>query len=97
MNNDDNNGREQNLRERIGSLIRANEQACKKQITMEELQKLKTAASRLDQMLQAAADADRQDLKSAAARLDQLLLDIRTGKDVTKYIKRRPNPQNRDA
>jgi hypothetical protein len=52
----------------------------KKQIPAEELQKLKSAASRPDQMLKAAANADQQALKSAAARLDQLLSAIRAGK-----------------
>lgn len=95
MNNDDNHGRGRNLRERIVSLIRANDQASKKQITTEELRKLTTASSRLDQMLQAGADADRQDLTSAAARLDQLLADIRAGKDVAHKLMRRRNSQNR--
>jgi hypothetical protein len=96
MNNEDNQSREPALRERIVSLIQANQRARKKPITDEELQKLKTAASRLDQMLNAAGDADRQALSSAAARLDQLLEDIRTGKDVTNDLKRRPDWQKSD-
>ena len=94
MSNGESEDRE--VRERIASLIHATERS-RAPVSDDELQKLKAAASRLDQMLQATADADRQALGSAAARLDQLLADIRTGKDVTKYIKRRPNPQNRDA
>jgi hypothetical protein len=95
MNNENEKGRERDLRQRIVSLVRANEQALKKPITNEEVQKLKAAAARLDQMLKAAVDADGQVLRSAAARLDQLLGDIATGKDVTYDLKRRPNWQKK--
>jgi hypothetical protein len=91
-----NNENENHLRQRIVSLIRANEQALKKPITDEEVQKLKAAAARLDQMLKAAVDADGQELRSAATRLDQLLEDIATGKDVTYDLKRRRNWQKRE-
>jgi cell division protein ZapA (FtsZ GTPase activity inhibitor) len=83
MNNEDNQGRDRDLRDRIVSLIRANQQAHPKPVPGEELEKLKAAATRLDQMLQSGADADRQALENAAARLDQLLTDIRKGKEVT--------------
>jgi hypothetical protein len=96
MTNGDHEDREQDVRERIASLIRATEQARKKQITSEELQRLKTAASRLDELLNAAADADRQALKSAAARLDQLLAEIGAGKDVGSDLKRRRDWRGRD-
>jgi hypothetical protein len=96
MNNENEKDREHDLRQRIVSLIRANEQALKKPITDEEVQKLKAAAARLDQMLKAAVDADGQVLRSAAARLDQLLEDIATGKDVTYDLKRRRNWQKRE-
>ena len=96
MNNENEKGREHDLRQRIVSLIRANEQALKKPITDEEVQKLKAAAARLDQILKAAVDADGQVLRSAAARLDQLLEDIATGKDVTYDLKRRRNWQKRE-
>ena len=96
MNNEDDQDRERKLRERIASLMRSNEQASKKPITSEERQKLKSAASRLDQMLRSTADADRQTLKGAAARLDQLLADIRKGKDVTAKLRRRPTEQKTD-
>ena len=96
MTNGDHEGREHDVRERIASLIRATEQARKKQITSEELQSLKTAASRLDELLNAGADADRQALKGAAARLDQLLSEIGTGKDVSSDLKRRRDWRGRD-
>ena len=96
MNNENEKGREHDLRQRIVSLIRANEQALKKPIADEEVQKLKAAAARLDQMLQVAVDADRQVLRSAGARLDQLLEDIATGKDVAYDFKRRRNWQKRE-
>ena len=96
MNNENEKGREDDLRQRVVSLIRANEQAWKKPITDEEAQKLKAAAGRLDQMLKAAAEADGQVLRSAAARLDQLLENIATGKDVAYGLKRRRNWQGRE-
>lgn len=87
MCNEDNRDREPDLRERIASLIRANQQAPRKQITVQERQKLQAAANRLDQILRAAEDADRQALRTAAARLGQMLKDIRKGKDVTVRLK----------
>jgi hypothetical protein len=89
MSNEDQQDQAVVVRERIASLIQATEQARKKQVSDDELQKLKTAASRLDEILKAAADADVQALRSAAARLDQLLADIDTGKDITRDLKRR--------
>ena len=68
MNNENEKGREHDLRQHIVSLIRANEQAVKKPITDEEVQKLKAAAGRLDQMLKAAVDADGQVLRSEPQR-----------------------------
>jgi hypothetical protein len=91
MNSGDNQGRDRDARERIGNLMQSIGKGSTKQIPAEELQKLKSAAHRLDQMLDAAANADQQALKSAAARLDRLLSDIRAGKDVTSNLKRREN------
>ena len=96
MNNADNHGGEREVQERIKSLMQAAAQARKKQITGEELQKLKSAASRLDQMLKSTANADLEALRSAAARLDQLLADIGTAKDLTGSLKRRRDWQKRD-
>jgi hypothetical protein len=89
VNNENEQGRERDLRERIVTLIRANQQARQKPLTNEELLQLNAAATRLDKMLKAAADEDRQVLKSAAVRLDQLLKDIAAGKDVANHLKRR--------
>jgi len=91
MNNED--SREYDVGKRITSLIRSIGQGSKKRITGEELRTLKTAAGRLDQMLKAAAEADRQALRKAAARLDQLLVNLRTGKDVGNDFKRRKSPK----
>jgi hypothetical protein len=91
MNNE--NSRECDVGKRITSLIRSIGQGPNKRFTGEELQTLKTAARRLDQMLKAAADADRQALRKAAARLDQLLVNLRTGKDVGNDFKRRKSPK----
>jgi hypothetical protein len=91
MNNED--SRECEVGKRITSLIRSIGQGPTKRITGAELQTLKTAAGRLDQMLKVAADADRQILRNAAARIDQLLISIRTGKDVGNDFKRRKSPK----
>ena len=90
MNSRDNQGPDRDVCERIVNLMQSIGKGPKKQIPAEELQKFKSAASRLDQMLNA-ANADQQALKSAAARLDQLLSDIRAGRDVTSNLKRREN------
>jgi len=89
------NHQDRDVREKIVSLMQSIGQAPKKQITSEELQKLKDAADRLDQMLKATKVADQQSLRSAALRLDQLLADIRDGKDVTNHLKRRRDGQSR--
>ena len=91
MNKED--SREGDVGKRISDLIRSIGQGPKKQITGAELQTLKTAAGRLTQMLNAAADADRQSLRTAAERLDQLLVNIRTGKNVGNDLKRRTRPK----
>ncbi|HET7893334.1 MAG TPA: hypothetical protein VFL34_17530 [Candidatus Sulfotelmatobacter sp.] len=95
MKNENEKNREHELRQRIVSLVRANDQALKKEMTAAEVQKLKTAASRLNQMLEAAAQAEGQELKGAAARLDQLLENIAGGKDVIRNLKRRRDWQKR--
>lgn len=89
MNSGDNQGPDPDVREKIVKLMQSIGKGPTKQIPAEELQKLKSAAGRLDQMLKAGANADQQALKTAAARLDQLLSDIRAGKDVASYLKRR--------
>jgi hypothetical protein len=89
MNSGNNQGRDRAVREKIARQMRSIGEGPKQQVTAEELQSLKSAASRLDQMLKAAADADQRALKSAVARLDQLLSDIRAGKDVTNIILKR--------
>ena len=82
------------LRERIVTLMRANEQARMRPVTDDEQQKLKGAASRLDQMLNATAAAEQQVLASAIERLDRLLRGIRNGNDLTEKIRLRPNGKN---
>jgi type II secretory pathway component PulF len=89
MNTGDNQDRDRAIREKIARQMRSIGNGSEKQITTEELQKLRNAAMRLDQMLKATADADQQALRSAAARLNQLLSDIRAGKDVTDILKRK--------
>jgi hypothetical protein len=88
MNDEGNQAPDPGLGKRIAGLVRSIGQGPEKQIEEEELQKLKDAADRLDQMLKAAADADQQALRSAADRLDRLLVDIRKGKDVAGRLKR---------
>jgi len=88
MNSEDSQGRDR-VRETIVSLMKSIGQAPTRPVAAEEVHKLRTAANRLDQMLKAAADADREGLKKAADRLDQLLADMQKGKDVTAELKRR--------
>jgi hypothetical protein len=76
MGNENDYDRERAVRERIATLLESNERAGKKRVTTEEMQALKTAAGRLDQLLANAAQAETEELKSAAARLDQLLTNI---------------------
>jgi hypothetical protein len=90
MSDEDIPARERELRAKVANQMRSIGQAPKKPLPGEELQKLKRAASRLDQMLEASADADRAVLQSAATRLDKLLRDLRRGKDVNARLKRRP-------
>jgi hypothetical protein len=85
----DDQGRERDVRERIARVMQSIGNGPGKQRTAEEAEKLKNAASRLDQILKSAADADQQALKDAAARLDRLLADIQAGKDVSSELKRR--------
>jgi len=89
MNHQDNLDREREVRERIAALMQAAGQARTKQITDQELQKLKTAANHLDQMLNDAEEADREALRNAAARLDRLLADIGARKNVAGDRKQR--------
>jgi cell division septum initiation protein DivIVA len=93
MSNDDSQGRERDVGERIASLIHSIGHGPGKPIRAEEQEKLKAAASRLDRMLEAVADADWQVLKNAALRLDQMLVDIRKGKDVTFKRREQQEPK----
>jgi len=87
MSNSENQDRGRNVRDRIATIVQAHEQARRKQATNEEIQILRRAVGRLDQLLaDAAADEqarrkrakeeEAQALRLAAARLDQLLTDI---------------------
>ena len=87
MSNSENQDRGRNVRDRIATIVQAHEQARSKQVTNEEIQILRRAVGRLDQLLaDAAADEqarrkrakeeEAQALRVAAARLDQLLTDI---------------------
>jgi K+-transporting ATPase c subunit len=89
MTDENEQNREQELRERIASLIRANNHAGKKKLSREEAQALQTAASRLDHLLAQSAHAEQQILRIAATRLDELLKNLTRGKDVAKILKRR--------
>jgi hypothetical protein len=89
MNDEDSQAREHDLRKKIAGQMRSIGQAPGKPLPGEELQKLKSAASRLERMLKDSSDGDRETLLTAAGRLDQLLDDIRKGNDVTPRLKRR--------
>jgi hypothetical protein len=94
MPDDDSQDPQRALCERIVTLMRANEQARKQPVSDDERQKLKSAVSRLEQMLNAAADGQRRVLASAAERLDGLLRDMRNGKDLTVKIRVRRDGKN---
>lgn len=97
MSSQDHRDPEHDLRERILSQIHATARGQPKAIKPEELQALKTAASRLEQLLSEAAEADREALTSAAARLEKLLAEINKGKDITHALKRRRDePRRKD-
>jgi hypothetical protein len=89
MSSGDNQGHDRDVREKIVSLMQTIGQAPTKPLASDELQKLKTAANRLDQLLKSASNADQQALKGAIGRLDQLLADIGAGKDIAIGLKRR--------
>ena|SRR5215472_3607797 len=93
MNNGDSQDPEEDVRERIASRMRSIGQGPKTPITCDAFAELKSAASRLDQMLKAAKDADQQALRIAAVRLDRLLSDIRRGRDVSNHLKKRDKPE----
>jgi hypothetical protein len=94
MSNEDQQDPERTMQEKIASQMHAT--APKKPLTPEELRALQTAASRLDQLLKSAADADHQAMKTAATRLDQLLADIASGKDVSHALKRPRDRQHQE-
>ena len=77
------------LGERIAEVIRTNEQAPKKTLPREELQKLKVAAGRLDRLLSDAAHAEAEELKNAVSKLDQMLKNLSAGKDVVPALRTR--------
>lgn len=91
MSSDDHQDDARTLGDRIAEVIRANEQAPKKNLSAAELQKLKAAAGRLDQLLLESANAQTEELKTAASKLDQLLKNINAGKDVAPALRLRKN------
>jgi HAMP domain-containing protein len=89
MSSDDHQDDARTVGERIAAIIRANENTPKKNLTNDELGKLKVAAGRLDQLLSDAANAETEELKSAVSKLDQLLKNISAGKDVAPALRLR--------
>jgi hypothetical protein len=99
MGNDHNRDRKSAVGDRIANFMQADEQAQGKQATNEELQTLRLAVGRLDQLLaDAAADEqagrkraqeeEAQALRAAAARLDQLLTDIAGKEGASEWTQR---------
>lgn len=82
MSADEQQNEDRTVAERIAEVMRAHETIAGKKVSQPDLQKLKAAAERLEQLLADAADAEKDDLKKAASRLDQLLKDLGAGKDV---------------
>jgi hypothetical protein len=73
---------------RIARFMRAN-QIGKVQVPDQELQRLKAAAQRLDQLLADVRNLEVQALREAAARLDRLLEEVAAGQDLTSRFTRR--------
>ena len=105
MSNGENQDRERSVRDRIATIVQAHVQARRKQATDEEIQILRRAVGRLDQLLADAAADDQarrkrakeeeaQALRVAAARLDQLLRDI-ARKEAAPELKLR-HPRKKD-
>ncbi|PYX32053.1 MAG: hypothetical protein DMG77_04360 [Acidobacteria bacterium] len=101
MSNGENQDRERYLRDRIATIVQAHEPARRKHPTNEEIQILRRAVGRLDQLIaDAAADEEArcrrakeeeaQALRIAAARLDQLLTDIATKETALELKLRHP-------
>ncbi len=89
MSADDNQNPERDLRDEIAKRMQSIAQSSPKQVAPDQLRKLRTAATRLDRLLQANADRDNENLRNAAQKLGQLLSKIRKGKDVTQNLKLR--------
>lgn len=98
MSTDANNSGQSDVRDRIASFMRMEAQARPKEVAQEDVQTLRAAAGRLDQLLNEIEEArckeDRekevQTLRVAAYRLDRLLAGI-TGKEIMPELKlRRP-------
>ncbi len=72
MSNDDNQDRERNVRDRIATFVQAHKHAKGKQATDEELQTLRRAVGRLDQLLaDAAADEQARRERATSHRIAQ--------------------------
>ncbi len=91
--NADANQAPEDVRGKIANRMRAIGKGTKQPIAPEELQKLKSAANRLDDLLKAGGNAEQQTLRSAAARLGRLLSDIQAGKEVSLKLKLRQDPR----
>lgn len=89
MSSDDHQDDARTVGDRIAEVIRDNEHAPKKTLTVDELRKLKAAAGRLDQLLSDAANAQTEELKTAVSKLDQLLKNLSAGKDVAPALRLR--------
>jgi len=89
MSSEDHQDDARTVGDRIAEVIRANEHAPKKTLTDDELQNLKAAAGRLEQLLSDAANAETEKLKTAVSKLDQLLKTISSGKDVAPALRLR--------
>ena len=86
---DDHQNPPRDPRDRIAAFVQAHQQPLPKQVAREDVQKLKAAAGKLDQLLEKVAaqsrnkhvtDEDLQTLKAAAGKLDDLLADRGQGR-----------------
>jgi hypothetical protein len=89
MSDENNQDNARTIGERISEVIRAKEHAPAKHLAPDELNKLKAAAGRLEQLLSDAANAETAELKTAVSKLETLLKNLSSGKEIAATLRLR--------
>jgi predicted house-cleaning noncanonical NTP pyrophosphatase (MazG superfamily) len=89
MSDEKNQDNARTIGERISEVIRSKERAPAKHLAPDELNKLKAAAGRLEQLLSDAVNAETEELKTAVSKLETLLKNLGSGKDVAASLRLR--------